>query len=90
MRGFEEGQGGDRDLAGATVASLRDQAQNDSGWGASSEGYLQEDFIETFRRYIPKAEVEELKAELGERTVGEKVSQVETPAAEGMRVGSST
>jgi putative DNA primase/helicase len=32
-------------------------------------GYLQEDMIETFRRYIPKSEIERLKAELDERRV---------------------
>ncbi len=34
-----------------------------------ARGYLQEDLMETFRRYIPKSEWERLKAELAERTV---------------------
>ena len=34
---------------------------------AVGKGYKEEDFTETFRRYIPKAEVERLKAELAER-----------------------
>ena len=34
-----------------------------------TKGYLQEDFTETFRRYIPKASVEALKADLATRTV---------------------
>jgi hypothetical protein len=36
-----------------------------------AKGYLQEDFTETFRRYIPRAEVEALKADLAARTVEE-------------------
>ena len=53
--------------------------------GQVAKGYAQEDFIETFKRYIPKSEVEELKAELRERTMIEKPEQVKTQAPEGMR-----
>src|SRR5258708_7434223 len=50
-----------------------------------SRGYLQEDLIETCRRYIPKSEMEALKAELAERTEmesevqGEEKKPVEGP-----------
>ncbi len=46
----------------------------------TAKGYVQEDFMETFRRYIPKTEVEALKAELAEQTVDE--GGKETQAAE--------
>jgi hypothetical protein len=32
-----------------------------------SRGYVQEDFMETFKRYIPKAEIERMKADLAAR-----------------------
>ena len=38
-------------------------------------GYLEEDMKETFRRYIPKSEVEALKADLAERTLKESEAQ---------------
>jgi hypothetical protein len=41
-----------------------------------AKGYLQEDFLDTFRRYVPKSAVEELKADLMERTA--KKPEVET------------
>jgi hypothetical protein len=44
-----------------------------------AKGYLEEDFLDTFRRYIPKSEVETLKAELAERVVKED-KQVEPQA----------
>ena len=34
-----------------------------------AKGYVKEDFMDTFRRYIPKAELEAAKAELRERVV---------------------
>ena len=34
-----------------------------------AKGYLKEDFTDTFRRYIPKAEVEATKADLAARVV---------------------
>ena len=40
-----------------------------------SRGYLQEDLRETFMRYIPKSEVEALKADLVEETVKESEAQ---------------
>jgi hypothetical protein len=40
-----------------------------------AKGYLQDDFMETFRRYIPKSAIEELKAELAEKTVKEKAPE---------------
>jgi hypothetical protein len=44
-----------------------------------AKGYLQEDFVETFRRYIPKPEVEAMMRDLAERTVKE----AKTEKAEG-------
>ena len=45
-----------------------------------AKGYLQEDFMETFRRYIPKSALEELKVELAKMTA---ISEEEsTPAPE--------
>jgi hypothetical protein len=41
-----------------------------------SRGYLQEDMKETFMRYIPKSEVEALRAELAEPAVKESEAQV--------------
>jgi hypothetical protein len=37
--------------------------------GELGKGYLREDFTETFRRYIPKAEVEAAKADLAARVI---------------------
>jgi hypothetical protein len=37
--------------------------------GELGKGYLKEDFTETFRRYIPKAEVEASKADLAARVI---------------------
>ena len=34
-----------------------------------AKGYVKEELMETFRRYIPKSELEALKADLAERTV---------------------
>ena len=34
-----------------------------------AKGYVREDFMDTFRRYIPKSEVEAFKTDLAERTV---------------------
>ncbi len=36
-----------------------------------AKGYLLEDFKETFRRYVPRAEYEAFKADLAARTVKE-------------------
>jgi hypothetical protein len=44
-----------------------------------AKGYVQEDFLETFRRYIPKSAVEELKAELAERTVTAEEAKTSAP-----------
>jgi len=44
-----------------------------------AKGYLQQDFVETFRRYIPKPEVEAMMRDLAERTVKE----AKTEKAEG-------
>jgi hypothetical protein len=47
-----------------------------------AKGYLKEDFMETFRRYIPKAEVEATKADLAARVV-------QTPAENGETMSKS-
>jgi hypothetical protein len=44
-----------------------------------AKGYLEEDFIDTFRRYIPKSEVDALKAEMEE---GLKNEGIKPPAEE--------
>ena len=40
-----------------------------------AKGYAKEDFVETFRRYIPRSEVEALKEELGQRTEAQAVTE---------------
>ena len=47
-----------------------------------AKGYLQEDFLDTFRRYIPKSEVDALKAEMleGLKKEGIKPPGEELPA----------
>ena len=45
--------------------------------GTSAKGYLQSDFKEVFRRYIPKSELEALKAEVQEENEGEQGTQNE-------------
>jgi Protein of unknown function (DUF3631) len=42
-------------------------------------GYTEQDFMETFKRYIPKSEVEGLKAELAEQTVRESGKEAQAP-----------
>jgi len=44
-----------------------------------AKGYLEEDFIDTFRRYIPKSEVDALKAEMLE---GLKKEGIKPPGEE--------
>jgi len=51
-----------------------------------AKGYLQEDFVETFRRYIPKPEVEAMMRDLEERTVKEPKAE---PAPTGANESSS-
>jgi putative DNA primase/helicase len=45
-----------------------------------SRGYLREEMMETFKRYIPKSEVEALNADLAERTVKEGETQCDAEA----------
>ena len=40
-----------------------------------AKGYLLEDFKETFRRYVPRAEYEAFKADLAARTVKEGMGE---------------
>jgi hypothetical protein len=48
-----------------------------------AKGYVQEELMDTFRRYIPKAEVEGLKRELAERTVrAEEEPETQNPKPE--------
>ena len=44
-----------------------------------AKGYVKEDLMDTFRRYIPKSEVEALKERLAEQTVHQTGKQVEMP-----------
>src|SRR5205823_11440340 len=46
-----------------------------------AKGYLQEDFMDTFRRYIPKSEVESVRRDLAERTVQQEQRGTEEPEA---------
>ncbi|HWX19890.1 MAG TPA: hypothetical protein VN578_08295 [Candidatus Binatia bacterium] len=49
-----------------------------------AKGYLQENFIDTFRRYIPKSEVDALKAEMEE---GLKKEGIKPPTEESSEPG---
>lgn len=44
-----------------------------------AKGYLLEDFLEAFRRYVPRSEVEALKADIVARTVNSSQSAVNGP-----------
>jgi hypothetical protein len=50
-----------------------------------SRGYLEEEMIETFRRYIPKSEVAALNAELTERTEASSGGSCQQEATERMQ-----
>ena len=62
--GSQEDWAGNRPVAGAAVASVRDTAKNDLDWGGAAKGYLQEDFKEVFPRYIPLSEVQALMKDI--------------------------
>jgi hypothetical protein len=50
-----------------------------------AKGYVQEDLMDTFRRYIPKSEVEAMKANLAEQTAQPTGKQAGTQATEETR-----
>ena len=73
-----------RDVAGAPVASVWGEAKTIRIGDDLGKGYVQEEMLETFRRYIPKAELEAFMAEMRERSVASPVAYAKPRAPRGV------